>query len=344
MRKSVKIGIPALAIVAASFVVGAWAGGGSSGGDRHESQKALVAAAVTAAPPETTPSFVEASAPDASPPTATGIDTRASGGVAQGGAAADDAQQLPDVAALAPTIQQRVIQTATLSVTVAQGSFDDAFNRARAIATGFGGFVTSSSTSQGPDQRLVRGTLVLRIPEQAYAQAINQLTQLGRVRSQQETGQDVSQQYVDLRARENHLVAVEAQLLGFLKRTTTVSEALAVQSRLNDVQLQLEEVRGQITYLDDATSYATITMDLVERGVAVATKTKEPHGGWSFADAWHAAESGFKKVVGGFLVAIVVAGPILAALALAFLIGRALLRRRAPRPEQPGGAAPPALG
>jgi hypothetical protein len=235
---------------------------------------------------------------------------------------------------LTPISGPRVIQTALLGISVERGRFEETVSQARTIATGLAGYVTSSSASQGSDSRLVRGTLVLRVPEAAYGQAMTQLTKLGRVRSREETGQDVSGEFVDLEARQRHLEAVEAQLLGFLKRTETIPEALAVQRRLDDVQLQLEEVRGRLAYLDDQSAFATITLQLTERGVPAGPPGG---GGWSIGDAWSAAADGLTKIVGGVLVALVVAGPILLVLALAWLLGRMVLRRR--RAQRTPGSA-----
>jgi hypothetical protein len=331
MRKLVKVGIPVVGLLAASFVVGACAGGGGGGSAAKEPAAFSAEAAVTSAGSTAAIARSDVGAGAVAAPAETAV--------SGGGVVIAPSPPIQEVAALAPNVEQRIIQTATLSLTVPKGDFDDAVNSARSIVAGLGGFVTSSSTTQGADQRLVRGTLVLRVPQPAYAQAMSQLTRLGKVRAQQETGEDVSGQYVDLSARQRHLEAVEAQLLAFLKRTNTVSEALAVQSRLNNVQLQLEEVRGQLRYLDGATAFATITLDVAERGAPLATKPKETGGSWSLADAWHAAANGFKKVLGGVLVAIVVAGPILAGLAL-LLFGGRLLRRRASRTgPQPGGPA-----
>jgi hypothetical protein len=235
-----------------------------------------------------------------------------------------------------PGVQPRVIQNATLSVTVAKGDFEQAIDRARQIAAALGGFVTSSQSSQGPEERLVRGSIVVRVPGTAYPQAMSQFAQLGKVVGREESGTDVSLQYVDLEARQSHLEAVERQLLGFLNETETVADALVVQQRLNKVQLQLEEIEGRLRYLDDQTSFATISLVVAERGVPVAALPKDT--GWSLGDAWEAAVNGIEKVAGGLLVLLVTAGPILAALAIAYLGGRAYLRRRRP-PEPPQAPA-----
>jgi hypothetical protein len=236
-----------------------------------------------------------------------------------------------------PEVGPKVIQVATLSLSVERGRFNETVDRARTIAAGLGGFVTASSASQGTDQRLVRGSLVVRVPQRSYAQAMARLAELGRVTGREESGQDVSQQYVDLEARERHLEAVERQLLGFLSKTETVADALIVQDRLNQVQLQLEEVRGQLRYLDDQTSFSTITLNVAERGVPVAGGKD---GGWGITDAWQTAADGFLKVIGAVFVGLATAGPILAALALAFLGGRWWLRRRRPAGPDAGETVP----
>ena len=54
----------------------------------------------------------------------------------------------------------------------------------------------------------MRGTLVVRVPESAYAEVVEQLGRLGKVEAREESGQDVSAQFVDLQARARHLSAV----------------------------------------------------------------------------------------------------------------------------------------
>jgi hypothetical protein len=243
-------------------------------------------------------------------------------------------EELPLVDPL-PGLQPRVVQNATLSVSVPKGDFEEAVDRARQIAAALGGFVTSSQSSQGPEERLVRGSIVVRVPGDAYPQAMSQFAALGKVIGREESGTDVSLRYVDLEARASHLEAVERQLLGFLDETKTVADALIVQQRLSKVQLQLEEIEGRLRYLDDQTSFATISLAVAERGVPVA-KLVEKDGGWSIGDAWEAAVNGIEKIAGGMLVFLVTAGPILAALGLAFLGGRAYVRRRRPpKPQAP---------
>jgi hypothetical protein len=294
----------ALSLVACSGDEGGEGAGGDAGGGES--------AAITG----------EAAAEEA--PT-TGYDTGSAFVERDSGGSASKAAPLPGAA-------PRIIQTASLRLVVARGGFDQAVEGARSIAVGLGGFVVSSSESRDPGAKVTTGTLVLRVPGTAYADAMRRLGEVGRVAGREESGQDVSAEFVDLEARQRHLEAVETQLLKLLERAGSVSAALAVQSKLNDVQLELERVRGRLRYLDDQTSFATISIALRERVPAAAGGDD---GG--ILDAWAEGARAFATVAGRTFVALATVAPILLLLALLGLAVRYAHRRgvfsggRAPR-------------
>lgn len=225
-------------------------------------------------------------------------------------------------ASAVPQVGPQIIQHASMRLSVPHGRFEDQADEVRTIAASFGGFVVSSTASQGSEQRLVSGSLVLRIPAESYEEAVSRLRRLGRVESLEESGQDVSQEFVDLHARVRQLEAVEAQLLELLQRAKDVPAALAVQSQLSQVQLDLEQARGRLQYLDNQVSYATISVGMHETG-AVAPKG----GGFGIVDAWATAGAAFLTVVGWIFIGFAVAAPVLVLLGLGFLLGRAVRRR-----------------
>jgi Domain of unknown function (DUF4349) len=225
-----------------------------------------------------------------------------------------------------PEVGPKIVQTASLTLSVRRGRFEDTIDEARTIATGLGGFVVSSSSSQGGFKRLVRGTLVVRVPSSGYADAMKALSALGRVEGRQEAGQDVSQEYVDLQARTRQLEAVEAQLLQLLERANTVGAALAVQRELSQVQLELEQAKGRLNYLDDQVAFATISLAVHER---LLVAKGADGGGFGIVDAWSKAASGFLAVLGWMFVALATAAPVILLLVLGLLLGRTLRRRLA---------------
>jgi hypothetical protein len=250
------------------------------------------------------------------------------GGEAGGGSVEKEAAPTDQAASApgsVPAIGPRVIQTASLSVSVPRGRFEATVDEARSIAVRLGGFVVSSTASQGRERRLVSGSLVVRLPARSYADAMRSLAGLGRVEARDESGQDVSQEFVDLEARARHLRAVETQLLELLDRANTVASALAVQSQLNQVQLELEQARGRLQYLEDQVSFATISLAVHER---LPVAAKGDNGGWGIVEAWRTAGHGFVTVIGWMFIAAATAAPALVLLVLALLIGRRIARRR----------------
>ena len=223
-----------------------------------------------------------------------------------------------------PEIGPQIVQTSSVRLSVQRGRFDETVDEARSIAAGLAGFVVSSSASQGSAQRLVRGTLVLRIPARNYAEAMKALASLGRVEARRENGQDVSQEYVDLRARTRQLQAVESQLLELLDRANTVGAALAVQQQLSQVQLDLEQTRGRLQYLDDQVAFSTISLDLHERVLPVTSSGGDRFG---IVDAWSKAAAGFLAVLGWTFVVLATAAPLVLILAVALFLTRVAVRK-----------------
>jgi hypothetical protein len=223
-----------------------------------------------------------------------------------------------------PQVGPQIVKTATLRLGIGQDSFDDKASEAHAVADSFGGFVVESFASQGSGKRIAEGSLVMRIPAESYDVALSRLRGLGKVERLEESGQDVSKEFVDLNARIRQLRAVEAQLLELLQRADDVPAALAVQSQLSQVQLDLEQARGRLQYLENRVAFATISLSMHEFVAA------PPKGdGFSIVDAWATAGSAFLTVVGWIFIGIAVAAPILILLGLGFLAGREVRKRLA---------------
>jgi hypothetical protein len=239
-----------------------------------------------------------------------------------------DGEAVPASEQTVPGVAPKVIQTASLSLSVAKGDYEEAVTDARSLAARLGGFVVSSETTRARANQPLRGSLTIRVPSGRYAQAMAAVSRLGRIESENEGSEDVSAEYVDLQSRARHLEAVERQLLELLDRADTVAAALAVQGQLSQTQLELEQTRGRIRYLDNQTSYATIALQLRERGVVEATG-----GGWGIVDAWRDGARAFLRVVAGTFVVVATVAPLLLLTLLGWLGFRFVRRRTAPAPS-----------
>ena len=148
--------------------------------------------------------------------TAPGPEKRAVGSMSgSGGAVAGDAVAVPGNAAhtaavstsrALPQMPSTVIKAGRLSIRLGHGDLGKAVDRANLVVARYGGFISSSNISSG---RHESSTIVLRVPADRFDQAMTDLTGpgIGSVRSQQVSGEDVGQQFVDLSARARNLRA-----------------------------------------------------------------------------------------------------------------------------------------
>ncbi len=224
------------------------------------------------------------------------------------------------VAASVPRIGPRIVKTASVSLRVQRGVFQDRFQQATLVAGRYGGFVASSQTGQGKHRS---GSLVIRVPADRFEQALGDLKRLGRIESQSISGQDVTGQVVDLQARLRNWQAQETVLLRLMARANSIEDSIVVQRQLQEVQLAVEEIRGQLRVLDDQTAYATVTISMSEVGFVPPRPTSE---GLSFGRGWQLALDGFVAVLAAVLVALGYLIP-LALIGLAILAGMLGYRR-----------------
>jgi hypothetical protein len=88
------------------------------------------------------------------------------------------------------------------------------------------------------------------------------------VRSQNISGQDVTEEYSDLQAQLRHLQATETQLLTFLKEAESTEAALSVYTELQRIQGEIERVKGRIQYLEQASALSSVTVTLIPDALA----------------------------------------------------------------------------
>ena len=210
---------------------------------------------------------------------------------------------------------QRVIKTADYTIEVAQGEFDGKYSEIKAVAARYGGYVVSADArSYGED--LMRGTISIRVASSAdnFDRAQNDIDALGNVKSRKISGQDVTEEYVDLQSRLRNYEAQEAQMLALMQRAQTIEEILSVQSRLSEVQSQIEQIKGRITYMESRTDFATITVDLRETKDGGAQETDGTD--WRFVES---VEYAGWLAVQTFNFIIMAMGVILPLILMAFL-------------------------
>lgn len=168
-------------------------------------------------------------------------------------------------ATTAQAADRLIIKTANLSLTVKDAMAS--LETVKGIASSMGGYVSNSQTTRiNPDQ--VQVNVTVRVPADKFDDTLKQIKQNGiRVNSENTGGQDVTEEYTDLNARLRNLTATETELLALMttvrEKTGKAEDILAVQRELNNVRMQIEQLKGRMQYLERSTAMATLTIALI---------------------------------------------------------------------------------
>ena len=201
-------------------------------------------------------------------------------------------------------------------------------DKAQAVAVGLGGDVISVNQSGGKGSHVA--ALTLRVPSDRFSEALRQLRALdGEVVSSTVDGKDVTDQFVDLKARLVAKQAEEQRYSALLTRAATIDEILKIDAALSSVRTQIEQLQGQVNSIASRTQFSTITMTIAPDVAAIVTS---PAPAWDPAKTIAAALAALAVMLRGFAdlaIWLVVFGWIpLLVLAIAIIVSRG---RRATR-------------
>jgi hypothetical protein len=172
-----------------------------------------------------------------------------------------------------------------------------------------------------------RATITLAVPAQEFESTLRRLRDLAaRVVHEEISGQDTTDQYVDLEARLRNLKATRDRVRGFLDQAQSVEGALQVNRELSALEEQIEQAQSRLNNLRQRVAFATITVNLAP------TPPSPPPDHWRPGDmaqkAANALVSVGQTLVDTLVWAIIALGPVfLVAYLLIWGLGK-LVRRR----------------
>ena len=173
----------------------------------------------------------------------------------------DDAKFGEDVEFAQAGAQPRlIIRTADMSIIVTDT--EQAMTGIAQMAEDNDGWVVSSNVFQF-DETAKTGNMMVRIPAEGFQSFIDAVQLMSvEVTRISTSGQDVTEEYVDLSARLANLEATADRVRAFLDETKNVEEALAVNQELSRLEGEIEVLKGRIKYLEQSSAFSTVTVDL----------------------------------------------------------------------------------
>lgn len=175
---------------------------------------------------------------------------------------------------LAADSDREVIRRASLELHASdtRQAFDDIV----AMVESAGGFVAHANVfpvSSEEEQPAV--AMTLRVPvDQLNATMTAIKESVDEVVAESQGAEDVTEQFIDLEARLTNLEAFEVELRALLTEVraqlnSDPEKILRVFNELSLVRGQIEEIKGQLDYLEDASALATLDVQLTQTPSAV---------------------------------------------------------------------------
>ncbi|MBI3967013.1 MAG: DUF4349 domain-containing protein, partial [Chloroflexi bacterium] len=156
----------------------------------------------------------------------------------------------------APADDRRIIYTTEISLLVK--SVTEAVATLTNLATGSGGFVAGVESKE--EQNLPVTVVKLRVPPARYDATIAELRRMAvEVKSEKATTQDITEEFADVQTQIASLEATHKQLLEILTQAKTVEDIIRINERANSVKLQIDRLKGRLSFLERQSDLATIT-------------------------------------------------------------------------------------
>jgi hypothetical protein len=248
-----------------------------------------------------------------------------------------------------PQVNRLVVKNAKLSIVVLDPS--KSIDTISSMAEEMGGFVVSANlyhSQLDSGVEVPHGAITIRVQAERLDEAITRIQSESSREPLNKTiqSQDVTKEYTDLQSRLRNLEDAEAQLREIMGSASKTEDVLNVYNQLTQVREQIEVIKGQIQYYEQAAALSEIEVDLL------ANEAVQPLtiGGWQpvgvAKNAVQALINTLKFLVNAAIWVIILVIPVAGIFYLIFilpltLLWRAWRRRRALR-KQAAQPAPPA--
>lgn len=230
---------------------------------------------------------------------------------------------------------RKVIYTADLYVET--NDYQKTLSSIQIETTKLGGYVVESTMYNHSGEASNRsGNIVVRVPQEDFDAFIALVESASdKVIEQNISGQDVTEEFVDLESRLTSKRTVEERLLSFMETAEKTEDLLTISKDLSKVQEEIEVILGRMNYLQNKADYATVTISISEDNLTLSTISDDD------LNTWEETQKQFKRsinsIIGAFSSIVIFVGgnlPVLAIIGVVLFVGYLIIRRQAKKRSQ----------
>lgn len=193
----------------------------------------------------------------------------------------------------------------------------------------YDGYIVESNVYLESDETS-SGKMVVRIPEKHFETFLSEAeAEASKVLEKNVTGQDVTEQYVDLSSRVKSKRAVEERLLAFMKDAQKTEDLLKISTDLAKIQEEIEVLVGKINYLENQTSFSTIELTMHEKRVIIPEIENKDLNTWEKTKKQFITSTNSLLLVGSGIIVFVIGNlPVLVLLGVIIVVVVWIIKRR----------------
>lgn len=159
----------------------------------------------------------------------------------------------------APSIQETTIRKFTTSsiLQIRIDNLDGGVNKLNEIINRYDTYASSVNVYENSR------TYTLKVPMQNYKIFLEEIMKIGKTINFEETTEDVTLRYYDLESRLNTKKELIKTYQSYLNKAKNIEEILSVESRIAELQAEIDDVGRQFRLLSNLIDYSTIRLELL---------------------------------------------------------------------------------
>lgn len=161
--------------------------------------------------------------------------------------------------------QIKIVKSGTLYVQTKD--YQALYKDITAKTESLGGYIENNSTDVYQlydDSKLLRGNMIIRVPQENFNEAVGYLEEVTDVRSKNISESDLTKEYYEKDNRLKNLEVQEQHLRELFDKATTVEEMLQIENELNRVRTEIDALNINLSDIDDRVSMSTISLEVEE--------------------------------------------------------------------------------
>jgi hypothetical protein len=162
-------------------------------------------------------------------------------------------------------------------------------------------------------------SIILRVPAHQFENLLNSsTTNVQHFDNKEISSEDVTEEFVDLKARITSKKELEKRYFELLKKAKNVKEMLEIEGQLGELRSDIESMQGRLQYIKNRVAYSSLNITFYEEIPENKKVDKKYANGF---------RSGWDQLM-DFIVSLISAWPLIILGSTLFFVARRIFRKR----------------